>query len=313
MDNIDILSEAYEMLRLRGAVYFRAAISGEWAIAVPSEKETARLHLVLQGECYARLSPETEPVRLNEGDMVIVSGGRSHFLADRPGRRPVPLTKVLEQYPLAADGTLRLEGKGAQRVRLLCGGCDFDKSLAHPALATLPDLIVLRGAELGREPWLGGVLRTMAMEADRGGMGMTTVLTRLLEAVFVQAIRIQATSADDPQADYLRALADPKLCLALQKIHASPGKAWTVSQLAAEVGVSRSVLSERFSKILGEPPMVYVRRWRLFNARNLLRSSKMSMTEIAEACGYASVPSFSRRFTTAFGIGPGKYRKCYGS
>ena len=310
---MDVLSQSFEVLRMRGGIYFRAALEGAWAIAVPPEKEKARLHLVLQGECYVRRSLETEPVRLNEGDMVIVSGGASHFLADAPGRKPIPLPDVLTQNPPTPEGVLQLDGDGSQRVRLLCGSCDFDASLGHPAIVSLPDLIVVRSAELGREPWLGGVLRTMAMEAERGGLGMTAVLTRLFEAVFVQAIRARQWAPQSPSADFLMALGDPKVSAVLELIHEKPEAPWTLTHLAKEIGLSRSVLADRFAKTVGDPPMTYLRRWRLLSARNMLRSSGLSIPDIAEACGYASVPSFSRRFTKAFGIGPGKYRKGLGA
>ena len=306
---MDILSESFDALRLTGSIYFKAEIMGDWAIKVPSQKDAVRLHLVLQGRCYWRLSSAHDPIQLHEGDMVLVTRGEAHFLASRPGLRPVPLDRILKKHPPDSEGTICLEGKGDHRVRLLCGACDFDDSLSHPALSTLPEVVLLRAAELGLEPWLGGILKTMAMEAERGGYGMNTVLNRLLEVVFVQAMRTQALSQGDTAYDYLKALRDPKLFLVLQAIHSSPGEAWTVTSLAALAGMSRSVLSEKFTKMLGEPPMTYLRRWRLLRARDLLRYSMKNMSDIAETCGYASVPSFSRRFTDAYGVTPGKYRK----
>jgi AraC-like DNA-binding protein len=44
-------------------------------------------------------------------------------------------------------------------------------------------------------------------------------------------------------------------------------------------------------------------------ARRLLRESGLSTQEIAARCGYASLPSFTRRYKAAFGIGPGAYRR----
>ena len=306
---MDVLSDAFSVLRLKGELYFHAAISGAWAIAVPADKQKARLHLVLHGDCFARLSMQTDPIRLRPGDMLIVCGGASHFLADRVGRTPLPLDAVLAQNPPDAHGRLVLEGDGAHHVRLLCGICDFDASLGHPALSTLPETFLLRSNEIGSEPWMSTVLRAMAMEAERGGLGMNAVLTRLLEIVFVQAIRSQRTTPRDSRPDFMHALSDPKVSQALQVIHADPAANWNLTRLAREIGVSRSVLSDRFAKAVGEPPMTYLRRWRLFRARQLLQESGLSVPDVAQACGYASVPSFTRRFSTAFGMGPGHYRK----
>lgn len=72
--------------------------------------------------------------------------------------------------------------------------------------------------------------------------------------------------------------------------------------------MSRARFADRFATLVGVPPIAYLTSWRLMKARALLASSHLAMEEVAARRGYASVSSFTRRFKTAFGIGPGSYR-----
>jgi AraC-like DNA-binding protein len=88
--------------------------------------------------------------------------------------------------------------------------------------------------------------------------------------------------------------------------HAHP---WTVAELAREIGLSRTVLSERFRHFLGEPPMTYLTRWRLrLGAHDLLATSH-SVAQIAVEAGYESEAAFTRAFKRQYGLPPARYRK----
>ena len=248
---MDLLSDIFKHLRPSGAMYFRADLKGGWAIAVPDETETIRFHLVLQGECYARLSKDHDPHFLEEGDLLIVSAGRQHFLADRPGHRPVPLDEILKNNPPDSDGQLRVSGEGSHRVRLLCGFCAFDQTLDHPLLRGLPDMLVLKRPFSGYPPQIGQILNIMAVEADMNAPGMIGVLTRLMEIIVIQIVRAQAEVALNHPSGFFAAVADPKLGAALTRIHNAPEQKWTLTLLAREAGMSRTVFAQRFSSARG--------------------------------------------------------------
>ena len=78
--------------------------------------------------------------------------------------------------------------------------------------------------------------------------------------------------------------------------------------LAREVGISRSVLAERFRHFLGEPPMAYLTRWRLQLGARLLKSSNRSVAEVAEEVGYESEAAFNRAFKREFEVPPARFR-----
>jgi len=92
-------------------------------------------------------------------------------------------------------------------------------------------------------------------------------------------------------------------------LHAEPGRAWTVDELAHEVALSRSALAERFAALVGEPPMQYLTRWRLALAAAALRSGNRAIARVAEESGYESESAFNRAFKREFGVPPAAWRR----
>jgi AraC-like DNA-binding protein len=306
VDKIDQLSEVFSTLRIGSGIYFRADLRGEFAVAVPADNRLIRFHHVRRGQCLIGLEGREEWVELREGDMAIVPNGATHILADRSHRKPVPLADIIASGALGEDGVLTA-GDGEGRVELLCGFCRFDEDIDHPVVAHLPELVVLKTADIGHEPWIVSTLRLLELEADLGGQGMNGVLGRLLEILFIQTVRREM--AGSAGSGYMAALADPNLSKALLAIHRAPETDWTISALAREAAMSRARFSARFTEMTGVPPIRYLTTWRLMKARHMLRETDLSIGEIALRCGYASLASFTRRYTAAFGLGPGAYRR----
>lgn len=302
---LDVISEVFSVLRLRSEVYFRAALGTGAAVRVPPEKRRIRFHLVLQGQCWIGLDGDAAPARLSEGDIALIPDGAAQIVMAEPGAKAVKMEEAISGGALQ-DGVLR-GGAAPLKALLLCGFCGFDESLGHPALAHLPPLIHLRLSDLGAEPWAAATLKLLALEAALAAQGTSAILSRLIEIVVIQATR-RLTSAGEGNS-FIAALADPPLAAALRAMHGEPEKAWSVAQLAVEAGMSRARFADRFTRAVGLPPMEYLTRWRLMKARALLGDTGRSIDDIAEACGYASLPSFTRRFKAEFGIGPGSFRR----
>ena len=309
MDKNDVLTDVFATLRLRGDLYFRAEFHGRFAIEIGAERRKVRFHLVRAGRCWLTHA-EGDAVELVEGDMVIVPNGAAQVLSSTPGLSSRRLEDVIAGGALE-NGILSYKGTGKRNryVSLLCGFCQFDEAIDHPLVAHLPNLIVLRANHLGDRPWVAATLRLLAMEADLGAQGMDGVLARLLEIIFIQAARRLVDGGDDLSNGYVAALADPRLSRALLAMHDAPEINWTVSGLAQEAGMSRAHFAARFMAILQVPPITYLTTWRLIKARAMLRDNALATGEIARRCGYASLPSFTRRFKAEFGIGPGTFRR----
>lgn len=307
MNRNDALTDVFATLRLRGGPYFRAEIRGRFAIEIPEERRTIRFHLVRHGHCWLTHGGG-DAVELVEGDMVIIPNGAAQVLSSKPGFSARRLEDVIADGGLI-DGVLTYRGKGDCHASLLCGFCQFDEAIVHPLIEHLPNLIVLRADHLGNRPSVATTLHLLAMEADLDAHGMDGVLARLLEVIFIQATRELIASGNDQSNGYIEALADPRLSRAMLAIHDAPESDWTVAALAREAGMSRAHFAARFSETVKIPPFAYLTVWRLIKARAMLRDTGLATDEIARRCGYASLPSFSRRFKVQFGIGPGAYRR----
>src|SRR5229473_860697 len=138
--------------------------------------------------------------------------------------------------------------------------------------------------------------------------GGASLLARLIELLFVEVLRRSMENLSDNQIGWLAALRDPLVSKALQLIHADPTHPWQVTELGRRVGLSRSVLAERFRHFLGEPPMHYLIRWRLQLAAQLLRDTDDGISAIAARVGYDSEAAFSRAFKRQAGESPAAWR-----
>ena len=131
---------------------------------------------------------------------------------------------------------------------------------------------------------------------------------RLTEIILIEILRHQITTAAPRRSGWLAALADPALSRCLSLIHAEPGHEWSLEELAAVSGMSRSVLAERFQAILGTSPIRYVRHWRLYLASVALATTGQAIAHIGFEAGYATEAAFSRAFSRAFGSPPATWR-----
>jgi len=127
--------------------------------------------------------------------------------------------------------------------------------------------------------------------------------------MFVEALRTYVESLPPGRSGWLAGLRDPPLARALALLHEEPGRAWTVDILAREAAMSRSALAERFTAIVGEPPMQYLMRWRLALAAQALRDSVEPIARVAERSGYDSEAAFNRAFKREFGVPPAAWRR----
>jgi AraC-like DNA-binding protein len=135
------------------------------------------------------------------------------------------------------------------------------------------------------------------------------VITHLADILIIQAIRSWLDSAPDANQGWLAALRDKQIGRALSAIHRAPEKAWSVTSLAKEAGMSRSGFSARFTDLVGDSVMRYLTQWRMRLARSHLLDQSESLSLLAERVGYQSEAAFCRAFKREFGVSPGNVRK----
>jgi AraC-like DNA-binding protein len=135
------------------------------------------------------------------------------------------------------------------------------------------------------------------------------VLAKLSELLFVEAVRVCIARLPPDRTGWLAGLRDPQIARALALLHERVAHPWTVDELARSIGVSRSVLGERFAALLGEPPMRYLTRWRMQLAARRLLEGHEALARIAAEVGYDSEAAFNRAFKRELGIPPATWRK----
>ena len=317
---MDALSEVLKTIRLTGAAFFASELRAPWAIVAPSSRAIADAlmpeadhvvpyHFVAAGRCVVKLL-DGPAIDLAAGDVVVFPQGEHHMLGGTPqfGPLSVPpedLTKLLKRETITP---IRGGGEGAV-TEMICGFFACDRRLSAPIIDGLPR--VLR-VSLGDDPsaqWLRSSVHFSVTETAQPGAGAQSVLAKLSELLFVETIRRYVKQLPDGETGWLAGLRNPHVTKALALLHGRPEYPWTVEEVARKVGLSRTVLAERFLHYLGQPPMQYLTRWRLSLAANSLREGSASIGRVAEQVGYDSEASFTRAFKRAFGLPPATWRR----
>jgi AraC-like DNA-binding protein len=202
-----------------------------------------------------------------------------------------------------------LGGGGAERVRIVCCFLGCDERPYNPLLTSLPTVIHLPAAgPQATTGWIGTLLSAAVRESGSARAGSENVLSRLSELMFVEAIRQYLETLPATQTGWLAGLRDPVVGQALATLHGQACETWTVERLARLVGLSRSVLAERFTEMVGHPPMQYLALWRMQLASRLLLDGG-HVAAVACAVGYESESAFSRTFKKLVGQAPAAWRR----
>ena len=222
-----------------------------------------------------------------------------------------PCADTLVQ-PSEVEGLMRIvHGGGGEMTRFMCGYLACDKRLCRTLFEALPGMLRVQFGDDPTAEWFKSLLRVGAKETSAPRPGSESVLTKLSELLVVEAIRRYCESMTDEQKGWLAGVRDRFVGKALTLMHQNPGQAWTVDALAAEVGLSRSALAQRFTDLLDQPPMQYLTRWRLTLAAQRLRSEDASLAAVAEQVGYESEAAFNRAFKREFGVPPATWRRSH--
>jgi AraC-like DNA-binding protein len=283
-------------------------MTGSWGFKVEN-RDHARFHYVMSGQCWLEAQGEGDPVRLDAGDLVILTAGQAHTLRDDLSSSVEPLADLLQRLPLDGKKNFVWEN-GGECTTMVCGGFRLEERTANPLLESLPPLLVIRD-HASEGVSLPSVFALIDGELVAGAQGFDALVCRMSDVIFLQALRATLTADCARAPGLIRGLRDPAIGRALAAVHTRPGYAWTVEALAKEAAMSRSVFSVRFADLVGEAPMSYVNRWRLNRAAFWLRSGDSKVAAVATRVGYESEAALSRAFKRCFGQSPGAYRRHY--
>jgi AraC-like DNA-binding protein len=305
----DVLGEVLKFMGLQGRVFCRATMAAPWALAIPPDR-LAHFHYIERGVCRLRLQREKEEFTLSAGDLAVLSHGSGHFLYDAPGRKTLPIQDLIDHSSQGLGcAVARYGGKGEQ-TQMLCGSFQFRAGRENLILAVLPKVMIQFCHTEDFRSRTEGALRFIIAEASEQKPGAEIVLSRMVEILFVQVLRHWLeTQGEEAVAHWLTALRDDRVAQALSALHARPQHPWTVSELAKCAHMSRSPFAARFKELVNEPPLTYLKRWRMNLAAGLLEDHNLGLKEIASTVGYQSEASFSKAYKEITGFSPGQWRR----
>jgi AraC-like DNA-binding protein len=302
----DVLTDVMEQVRLEGTVYFSAELHAPWGISIVRSGR-APFYAVTAGECELQVGRRGAVRRVRAGDFVLLPNAAPHVVRSGRDALVVPFDSWLQTHPMDRRGGTLHAGPGVA-TRVTGGFFSVDPLRINPLFGALPPVIHLRGADPRVRQWLEPTLRLVETEIAAGSLGARTVLRRLADVLFIQAVRLHADDSNEA-AGWLRGLADARVGRALTLLHERYAEPWTLESLAREVGTSRTLLAVRFRELVGEPPMAYLTRWRITRAANVLHGARQPLARVAEQVGYQSDAVFSKAFRRVTGHTPRAWRQ----
>lgn len=192
------------------------------------------------------------------------------------------------------------------RARHILQACE---SLNIPVPETL-SVIGIDNEELTR--YLSRVSLSSVVQGTRQmGFQAARLLQRLIdgEVLPMQRMLIPPQRVIGRRSTDYRSLNDPAVIQAMHFIRGHASNGIRVEQVLDAVGLSRTSLDTRFKAETGHSLHATIHAEKLTRAREMLTATALPVAEIAQVCGYPSLPYFYAVFRKAYGIPPGQYRE----
>jgi AraC-like DNA-binding protein len=289
---VDVLSEMIGNVRLGRAHARRLKETGSWGMRYDAFAGSG-FHVVLHGRGWL-ITADDPPRALGPGDVVLVPSGVRHGLSHVP--------RALDDLP-PADMSGEPPPDGHADFEFLCGAYRLDHGQVHEYLLSLPDFIV--GSPDDGDPELASLIGLLVADLSQAGPGTEATRSALLDLLLVHVLRGWLRAHPGPDWPLVK---DPAVVAALRRIHGEPRRPWTVSQLSAAVGMSRTAFTRRFTGLMGKPPRDYLTGVRLSRGARLLRETDAPLAVVARQVGYSTEFAFGTAFRREYGISPGRFR-----
>jgi AraC-like DNA-binding protein len=314
---MDTLSEILRTVRLKGGVFLDARFTPPWSIETSLTPDDllpymgrpeilCGLHYVISGEMFVEIAGE-EPFIVRSGEIVLLPRNEPHTLSSLPGQRSINSKELIQP---GTDGGLSIivhGGASGTMTNVICGFL-ANEEMRNPLMSTLPKVLKVNINEGASRDWVESSLRYGAHQLSQGHLASSSIMAKLSEMLFVEAVRAYAESLLTHEKHWLHGLKDKYVGRALAALHDRLSHGWTVVDLAAEAGLSRSAFVERFTAAVGTPPMQYIAKSRMLLAKELLVERQKSISQIAAAVGYDAEAAFNRAFKREFGLPPARWR-----
>ncbi|WP_349261762.1 AraC family transcriptional regulator [Geminicoccus sp.] len=305
----DLVSELLMGMRLQGVRYRRIEVTPPFGISFGREEGRAQFHFVVRGEPVLR-SPGGGVHALAPGSAVLLPRGGAHDLLSAPDLPSRDIASFAQDCLCRTVSTVQWCDSEACRSKntvIFSGSMELDLGSMHPLVALMPEVMSV-GTLLARYPEILPMLEAMEREAQGERAGFAGILARLADVVAAFIVRGWVECGCGDASGWVEALRDPRLGRVIAAVHRDPGRRWTVAELAAEMGSSRSVFAERFLAMTGMTPVRYLTELRMRLAAQWIGRDRVPIETAAYRLGYGSQAAFSRAFKRVVGQPPGMVR-----
>jgi AraC family transcriptional activator of mtrCDE len=286
-------------LTAEGIILAQTRIAGDWGVQI-DDRDATFFHFMIKGSAYISIDA-AEPVKLDSGDVVLLTRGPAHQLRHSLQSQVIPLTRFLQEN----NGVFNASPDAAN---VICGSFGIDRYMVLPALKSLPPILHFKADRCAEGSQVAATLSQLRNEVEHSGLGSQLIVRHLLATLFIYILREWVETTPAKMGSWFFAMQSPHVARALACIHEHPGQHWTLNSLAGEAGLSRAAFARQFRDSVGEPPHSYLTRWRMGIASQLLAQTDLSLSEVAGKVGYTSEYSFSRAFKQARGVSPTRDR-----
>ncbi len=300
---MDPLSNVLSLLKPQNLLSAGFEAGGDWSIQFPDQQKGIKSGAIVSGDCWLSVDDFAEPVHLETGDCFLLPSGRPFRLSSDPSLPAVDARPIF--LAPREKGIVRMNGGGD--FSLVSSRFALSGNHADILLRTLPPIVHIREAE-SREALRWSVERMMQelREPQPGGF---LIVQHLAHMILVQALRLHLAERSRTSVGWLFALADAQLSRSINAMHGDPAHRWTLEELAAKAGMSRSTFALKFKSAVGTSPMDYLADWRMLLAADRLENSRDPISVIAPALGYESEAAFSTAFKRIMGCSPRHYNR----
>jgi AraC-like DNA-binding protein len=244
------------------------------------------------------------------GDLLMVPHGDAHEMGNGMGAALLDSERDLPSL-LKGNLTRSCFGGGGEKTTFVCGYLACEAGLIRPVIAGLPRVVRVQIRTDPAGEWLENSILYAVERVGAAVPGSAVILARLAEVLFAEALQRYLNQLPPGRTGWLAGAGDPTVGRSLAALHRRPAHPWTLDELAEEAAVSRSALTERFARYLGQSPMAYLTHWRIELGAEALRTSSRSVLQVATEVGYESEAAFNRAFKRRFGQPPAQYRRSF--
>jgi AraC-like DNA-binding protein len=297
----DPFSSVLAMVNAQAVCAGGFTVGGDWAVAFPPPDQL-KFMVIVRGCCWLEVEGQGAPLRMGEGDVLMLSAPLAFVLSSDPTIFPRPAWEV---FAGATSGIFALGG--GDEMLFLGGHVDMAAGCGGLLLDCLPDVIRVNGGS-DKAPYLKSLIAQLAEECGTNREGAGFACTALAQLIFLQILRAHLAHEGELTPGLLRVLADRRLSPALRLMHGEPARNWHLPELARAAAMSRTAFATHFKTLAGMGPLTYLAQWRLHLAQRRLVAGGMTIGQIAQEVGFSSDAAFSNAFKRMTGNSPSQFR-----